>query len=56
MKVGIIMDKLWEAFCKTGKISDYLKYHKYSENREGVKIDAADDNGSSNRGESLRRK
>ncbi len=49
------MDKLWEIFCKTGKISDYLKYNKYNSNKEGVQINATDNNGSSNRGESLRR-
>lgn len=50
------MDKLWDIFCKTGKISDYLNYHRYNANDEGVRIDAADNNGSGNRGESLRRK
>lgn len=48
------MDKLWDIFYKSGKISDYLNYYKYSVKNEGVKIDAADNNGSSNRGESLR--
>lgn len=50
------MDKLWDIFCKTGKVSDYLNYHKSIENHEGVKTDVDDNNGSSNRGESLRRK
>lgn len=53
MKVGVIMDKLWETFCKTGKISDYLKYHNHGINVKGVKIDAADNKRSSDRGESL---
>ncbi len=22
------MDELWDAFCKSGKISDYLKYRE----------------------------
>lgn len=48
------MDKLWDTFCKTGKISDYLNYNKAKSSREGEKTNAADNNGSSNRGESLR--
>ncbi len=24
----VIMDELWDAFCKSGKISDYLKYRE----------------------------
>lgn len=47
------MDKLWDKFCKTGKISDYLNYYKSKANYEGDKINAADDNGSGDRGESL---
>lgn len=48
------MDKLWDEFCKTGKISDYLNYNRSKANREGDKINASDNNGSSDRGESLR--
>ncbi len=48
------MDKLWDTFCKTGRISDYLNYNRSKAKHEGDKINAADNNGSSDRGETLR--
>lgn len=48
------MDKLWDTFCKTGKITDYLNYNRSKAKLEGDKINADDNNGSSDRGESLR--
>ncbi len=48
------MDKLWDIFYKTGKISDYLNYYRSKTDREGDILNASDNNGSSDRGESIR--
>ena len=31
------MDELWDAFCKSGKISDYLKYRESVSDDEELK-------------------